>query len=72
MMNETYNLKLAIIDFEDELKLQHAQFNLFRRVWANTAELPESVNMEDLKHLSTRMTQNHELLVLIKHEIRKS
>ena len=41
MMNETYNLKLAIIDFEDELKLQHAQFELFRRVWGNTAKLPD-------------------------------
>ena len=71
-MNETYNLKLAIIDFEDELKLQHAQFNLFRRVWENTAKLPESVTMEDLKDISTRMTNTHELLVLIKHETRKS
>ena len=61
------DFKTAIIDFEDELKLQHAQFNLFRRVWENTAELPESVTMDDLKDISTRMTHTHELLVLIKN-----
>ena len=50
-MNVINNLKLAINDFEHELKLQHTQFELFRRMRSNTGELPESVTMKDLEKM---------------------
>ena len=70
-MNVINNLKLAIVDFEHELKLQHAQFELFRRVWSNTGELPESVTMRDLEKMSICMTLDHELLIWTKNELKK-
>ena len=70
-MNVINNLKLAIVDFEHELTLQHAQFELFRRVWSNTGELPESVTMRDLEKMSIQMTLDHELLVWTKNELKK-
>ena len=70
-MNVINNLKLAIDDYEYELKKQHAQFELFRRVWSNTGELPESVIMRDLEKMSIQMTLDHELLVWTKNELKK-
>ena len=69
-MNVINNLKLAINDFEHELKLQHTQFELFRRVWSNTGELPESVTMKDLEKMSIHMTLDHELLIWTKNELK--
>ena len=70
-MNVINNLKLTINDFEHELKLQHTQFELFRRMRSNTGELPESVTMKDLEKMSIRMTLDHELLIWTKNELRK-
>ena len=65
-MNVINNLKLAIDDYEYELKKQHAQFEVFRRMYLEDREL---ISIEKIRHLGISMTINHELLVRTKSQL---
>tara|TARA_Y100001936_G_scaffold228071_1_gene248916 strand:+ start:630 stop:857 length:228 start_codon:yes stop_codon:yes gene_type:complete len=60
------NLKLAIDDYEYELKKQRTQFEMFRRMYS---EDRESISIEKIRHLGISMTINHELLIRAKSQL---
>tara|TARA_B100000676_G_C17777995_1_gene680334 strand:- start:91 stop:315 length:225 start_codon:yes stop_codon:yes gene_type:complete len=70
-LNVINNIKLAIADYEDDIKLQDAQFELLKRVHFKTGKFSQSVTREHLRMLRIRKIVNLEILIMAKKQLKK-